>query len=516
MNRVVIWAQSNYNWLWTPLAERLKRETGATISLICMSLQDAEFFQGMDESGAIDDVVTINHFFHTYDEVDGDENFIIRQARSNESIYGVLAVDLLQTDRHLGRGFSSLAPYYPRSKLSEKASYKNSLNFFNQVLAFWEDYFEERQPDLIIQATANFVGKCCSVVARRRGIKLRELGWARYLDFHTWYTDEYWTYPGLKPAYKALGSAPGDSDDAWSGRLRSFFETWRRSAFTRRSLWVTLWFMVNDILVNFYQRWKGIYKIGNNLLPHQILYHWRKYLDFKRLNACRLAGAEDLRDANYVYCPLHLEPESALSVLSPEFNEQMTVVELIAKNLPAGVKLAVKEHLWAIGRRPPGFYRLLEDIPNVVMVSPTVDSLELSRGSLCVAIITTTAGFEAAAMGIPVITVGLHNCYDFLPHVHVVRSWTALRGLLYRICVEENNPEAKVRRKKDGARLLQAVKSSAMDLAGIDYVSKKRPPASEEEVDRLFAHLMSTLQSGGEFASPVVAREADADVGAKL
>ena len=63
MNRVVIWAVANFNWLWVPLAEKLKRETGAAVSFICVSPQDAEFFRGMDDRGAIDDVVTINHFF---------------------------------------------------------------------------------------------------------------------------------------------------------------------------------------------------------------------------------------------------------------------------------------------------------------------------------------------------------------------------------------------------------------------------------------------------------------------
>jgi hypothetical protein len=79
-----------------------------------------------------------------------------------------------------------------------------------------------------------------------------------------------------------------------------------------------------------------------------------------------------------------------------------------------------------------------------------------------------------------------------------------LRGLLYGICFEENNPDAKVRRRKDGARLVGAVKSSAVDLAGIDYTSSNRPPATEAEVDLLFQHLMKSLRPEGgiPFAAP--------------
>ena len=501
MNRVVIWAVANFNWLWVPLAEKLKRETGAAVSFICVSPQDAEFFRGMDDRGAIDDVVTINHFFHAYDEVDGDEESIVRQARLNESAYGLLAVDLLQTDRHLGRGFSSLAPYYPRSKLSEKASYEKSLNFFNHVLAFWENHFEEGQPDLIIGTPTNLVGKCCCAVARRRKIELRDLGWAKYLDYFTWYVDEFLTYPGVKPAFEALEPQAIEDNDEWLKGRRSSYEEWRGAMIFRRSLWVTIREMFKKIVVNYYQRWKGIYKVGNSLLSRSLLSDWRKYLDFKRLYACRLVGLEDLKDMSYVYCPLHLEPESALSALSPEFNEQMAVVELVAKNLPAGVKLVLKEHLWAIGMRPAGFYRLLEDIPNAVILSPMVDSLEVSRGSLCVTVITSTVGVEAAAIGIPAITFGLHNWWDFMPHVHAIQSWTELRGLLHKICVEENSLDAKARRRRDGARLVQAIKSSAVDLAGIDYTSARRAPATEEEVDRVFTHLMNSLEFEREIAS---------------
>jgi len=153
------------------------------------------------------------------------------------------------------------------------------------------------------------------------------------------------------------------------------------------------------------------------------------------------------------------------------------------------------------GMRPAGFYRLLEDIPNAVILSPMVDSLEVSRGSLCVTVITGTVGVEAAAIGIPAITFGLHNWWDFMPHVHAIQSWTELRGLLHKICVEENSLDAKARRRRDGARLVQAIKSSAVDLAGIDYTSARRAPATEEEVDRVFTHLMNSLEFDREIAS---------------
>ena len=60
---------------------------------------------------------------------------------------------------------------------------------------------------------------------------------------------------------------------------------------------------------------------------------------------------EILKDKNYIYMPLHLEPEMALQNFSPEFNNQLEMIYWISKSLPSNYFIAVKEHPEMYGLR---------------------------------------------------------------------------------------------------------------------------------------------------------------------
>jgi len=67
--------------------------------------------------------------------------------------------------------------------------------------------------------------------------------------------------------------------------------------------------------------------------------------------------------------------------------------------------------------RDPKFYREIQKIPNVRLIDPTIDSLDLMRDARVVTAVTSTIGLEAALMGKPVITFG-SVFYNVLPSVH--------------------------------------------------------------------------------------------------
>jgi len=65
----------------------------------------------------------------------------------------------------------------------------------------------------------------------------------------------------------------------------------------------------------------------------------------------RYVQAKDLSKMNYSFFPLHTEPEITLSVYSKPYLNQIEAIRLFSRNLPVGMKLVVKEHPWAIGKR---------------------------------------------------------------------------------------------------------------------------------------------------------------------
>jgi len=99
----------------------------------------------------------------------------------------------------------------------------------------------------------------------------------------------------------------------------------------------------------------------------------------------------------FIYMPLHLLPESSTLTLSIEQYE-IDLIRFIAKELPIGMSLVVKEHPMMVGDRPFEFYSELEKLPNVILLDPRYPSKEMVKESRGVTGISGTALLEAAML----------------------------------------------------------------------------------------------------------------------
>ena len=334
-------------------------------------------------------------------------------------------------------------------------------------------------------------------MAHSRGIPTRVFILANYQAYHGWAVDEYYSLPEIRKKFESV-------NDGQCKRLASNEELakLRRlpladSNYHRYSRYKTIGFLFGDIFQKCqayaYRKCKGIVTMGNYKFSEKIKMSFRVYRDMKAIDYLLSVRVDELRDTSYIFFPLHVEPESSVGMMSPEMNEQLACVELLAKNLPAGIQLVVKEHLAAVGRRPKEFYSTILDIPNVIMLSPYAYALDAARGAKAVAVITSTLGMEAAILGIPVISFGRHNNYNFLPHVRVVDSWMELRPLLASLCREDSH-EARAKRSADGRRYVAALKLCTIDLGWTNYASQQdRAPASAKEVEAIYTALMKSL-----------------------
>ena len=108
-----------------------------------------------------------------------------------------------------------------------------------------------------------------------------------------------------------------------------------------------------------------------------------------------------------VYFPLHLQPEAQTSPMGGVFVDQHLAVEMMARTLPEGWVLLVKEHpVQRLAKRDYGFYERLGRIGNVRLVSRSTGTFALMEQCRAVATITGTAGWEALFMGKPVLVFG--------------------------------------------------------------------------------------------------------------
>lgn len=110
--------------------------------------------------------------------------------------------------------------------------------------------------------------------------------------------------------------------------------------------------------------------------------------------------------APYAYFPLHVDPEASTMVSAPYHTDQIAVIEMLAKSLPAGMRLIVKEHKPMVGRRPKGYYKRINTIPDVHLASPFMDNFTLLKNAALACTITGTVGLESIILGKPLLVIG--------------------------------------------------------------------------------------------------------------
>ena len=120
----------------------------------------------------------------------------------------------------------------------------------------------------------------------------------------------------------------------------------------------------------------------------------------------RQFSIDDIGGLNYVFYPMHCEPEVALSVYGREHQNQIETIRRVAQNIPLSWKLVVKEHPRSISYRSKKYCEKLLDIPNLVFADPDTKPFYWNQKSRAVVTVSGFAGFEAAMVGVPVIVLG--------------------------------------------------------------------------------------------------------------
>jgi len=111
-------------------------------------------------------------------------------------------------------------------------------------------------------------------------------------------------------------------------------------------------------------------------------------------------------DSEFIFYPLHVDPEASTTVAAPFHTNQIAVIEALAKSAPGRMRVIVKEHAPMVGRRPRGFYETIAAVPRVVLLSPEHPSLKLIQRAAVTAVITGTAAWEAICLGRRAVVIG--------------------------------------------------------------------------------------------------------------
>jgi len=133
----------------------------------------------------------------------------------------------------------------------------------------------------------------------------------------------------------------------------------------------------------------------------------------------------------FVYFPLHLEEERVLLIGAPFYTNQIEIIRHIAKSLPVGYTLFVKEHPMMNIRnwRSISDYKTMLDIPNVKVFHPSVKSDVMIKNCSLVVTVNGTSSLESAFYGKPSV---VFSDIDFssLPFIFRVKAIETLPQII--------------------------------------------------------------------------------------
>ncbi|MFH1462586.1 MAG: hypothetical protein ABIG08_02770 [bacterium] len=114
-----------------------------------------------------------------------------------------------------------------------------------------------------------------------------------------------------------------------------------------------------------------------------------------------------IKDEKFIYFPLHVPDDCQITLRNLHFFDQAVLALYMARSLPFGYKLYIKEH--------PGNFisvqtktKLIQE-KNIILLHPSLNSHQIIKKSQAIITINSTVGFEALHYFKPVIVLGNWN-----------------------------------------------------------------------------------------------------------
>lgn len=135
----------------------------------------------------------------------------------------------------------------------------------------------------------------------------------------------------------------------------------------------------------------------------------------------RMITLQVLKNMDFAFYPLHLEPEISLLTYSRPYLNQIEAIRWFSLAMPVNWKLVVKDHPKNPEYRSLGFYKKLFEIPNVLILPHDTSTFEIIQHARLVTILSGFVGFEALCQGKPVVALG-KTAFEFLPETMYRRA----------------------------------------------------------------------------------------------
>ncbi|MEQ9079379.1 MAG: hypothetical protein RLP09_36305 [Sandaracinaceae bacterium] len=327
--------------------------------------------------------------------------------------------------------------------LLEGRTYEEVLRLVQVGLEVIGAALDDAQPDFIFTEDLSCLMSTLHwALARERGIPFWCIGSARLPNRLSVYRSGFQNWERVLARYEALTELSPEQRELARSFVREFRDRPRRPTGmqTRSRVPVPSMWDVRQLALATRAQLRDPMdptSVSGPRAIRQRLTRWQRIARSKREGIFEAPVAGE----RFVLFPIHFQPEASTLVQAPMYLDQLALIEDVARSLPIGVRLYVKEHLSNRGRRPLEFYRAIKRVCGVRLLGPDEDTWSLIQSAEAIAVITGTMGWEGLLYDKPVVVFG-DAFYGHLPGVY--RALDAPKDRWYELfarAIDEHRPE---------------------------------------------------------------------------
>ncbi|MDB9830041.1 hypothetical protein OAC68_04285 [Gammaproteobacteria bacterium] len=141
-------------------------------------------------------------------------------------------------------------------------------------------------------------------------------------------------------------------------------------------------------------------------------------------------------DEQYIYFPMHFQPEASTSPLAGEFVDLLLIIQMLSYHAGPNIKIYVKEHpRQGLSSKSIHFLKDALKCSNVVFINNEVHTGKVIENSLAIATCSGSAGIEGLLRKKPILMFG-NRFYQYAPGVFQIRCNKDLQSALTQISAD--------------------------------------------------------------------------------
>lgn len=388
-------------------------------------------------------------------KIDGE--VVFEYEREIEKIWGAIDVSdsaLIQLDRKYPSAellrliyADRNCNFFPKYLDRERVAYEKQLKYLVGCVMVFEKYIKENPLDCVISDLSIGIADIFRHVCEKNGIQYLTIRSSKLTPGIIFSDPDYDNPVGLAERYKHY--VEHGIPREYLTPARDHIEGIKRKVLappymeiTKQRYRVFSWDKVISFIKNSKYKATRVTPVSLDMCPVGTSLKWNYHkirnIWVTRLNKSIWFDSELPVGIKYFVFTLQYEPENSTTIRAYPFSNQICVIENLAKALPLGVYLVVKEHRGNQGYRKARDYRDIWYLPNVKLVPPEYPVNELIKNSLGVITLTSRMGWEALVLGKNVIGLGT-TFYSLLDEVKKPHSWAVLRELLRQSAEDDSN-----------------------------------------------------------------------------